>query len=194
MENGGCGRSITLHLCCSSLITLFPCSSVESLPRDTVLQKLCQPGCPMRCSPSGTDCSTVGHSSCQKTYSCMDSSRQAGGPARSLLQHGPPTGCSFLQGISTAAAWGPPRIGVCIYASPWWSMDSRGHPASVWSLHKPQGNLCSSTWSLSSRSFTDLNVCRVVSFICFFNHLSQLLCSIFYPFLNVIIQKCHRLG
>lgn len=32
MRNGGCGQLIKLRLCYSSLLMLFPCSSVESLP------------------------------------------------------------------------------------------------------------------------------------------------------------------
>ncbi|KAK4806788.1 hypothetical protein QYF61_005584 [Mycteria americana] len=43
-----------------------------------------------------------GHSSCQKTCSCVGSSPQAAVPARSLLRHGLCTGCSFLQGTSTS--------------------------------------------------------------------------------------------
>lgn len=59
--------------------------------------------------------------------------------------------------------------------------------------HGLQANLCSSAGSTSSPSFSsNLDVCRVVSFS-FFSHFSasQLLCSIFYPFLNVRIYQHH---
>ena len=44
MGNGGCGQSVMLRLCLSFLLTLFPCSSVGSLPWDTVLHELLQCG------------------------------------------------------------------------------------------------------------------------------------------------------
>lgn len=43
-ESGGCVRSVMVPLCLSFLLTLFPCSSMESLPLDSVLHKLLQHG------------------------------------------------------------------------------------------------------------------------------------------------------
>ncbi|KAK4832521.1 hypothetical protein QYF61_023853 [Mycteria americana] len=40
--NGGCGQFITRCLCCSFLLTLFPCSSMRSLPWETVLHERLQ--------------------------------------------------------------------------------------------------------------------------------------------------------
>ena len=83
------------------------------------------------CSPSGTDCSSVGppqgHKSCQQTCSNVGSSLHgATGPARSLLQRGLPTGSqppldtSFCSGVgsSTGCRW--------ISAPPWTSMGCKG--------------------------------------------------------------------
>jgi len=58
----------------------------------------------MECSPSETDCSSMGppwgHKSCQQTCSSMGSSPHgATGPARSLLQHGVYTGSQPPSGI-----------------------------------------------------------------------------------------------
>ncbi|KAK4830186.1 LOW QUALITY PROTEIN: hypothetical protein QYF61_009213 [Mycteria americana] len=54
-----------------------------------------------------------------------------------------------------------------------------------------QGNLCSSAWSISSPSFTDLGVCRAVPLT--YSHsslqLQLLLCSNFFPLLKYIIQE-----
>lgn len=65
-------------LCCSFLLTLFPCSSVGSLPQDTVFRELFQSGFSFQWGgPSGTGCSSTGSpmasSSCQKTCSRMGS-------------------------------------------------------------------------------------------------------------------------
>lgn len=95
------------------LSTLFPCSSVGSLPwkavphehfqcgsfpQAAVLQQLLQGGSLSRqCSPSGTGSSTVGplqcHRSCQQArYSRSSSLHGPTGAAMSLLQRGLPTG------------------------------------------------------------------------------------------------------
>jgi len=56
-------------------------------------------------------------------------------------------------------------------------------------LHELQGNLCSSTWSMFSPSlFPDLGVCRVVSLV-FVSSLSQLLHSLFLPFLKYVTTE-----
>ncbi|KAK4828209.1 hypothetical protein QYF61_024643 [Mycteria americana] len=94
--------------------------TMGSLPRETVLHELLQhesfpqaavlhepapawvPS--MGCSPSGTDCSSVGppqgHKSCQQTCSSVGSSLHGPtGPARSLLQHRLPMGSQPPSGI-----------------------------------------------------------------------------------------------
>uniref|UniRef100_A0A8C8A6C9 Caspase activity and apoptosis inhibitor 1 n=1 Tax=Otus sunia TaxID=257818 RepID=A0A8C8A6C9_9STRI len=63
------------------------------------------------CSPSGTGCSSVGpprgHKSCQQTCSSVGSSLHgATGPARSLLQHGLPTGSQPPSGTSPCSGVG----------------------------------------------------------------------------------------
>jgi len=99
-------------------------------------------------SPSGTDCSSVGYS-------------QATSPARKPALHGLCTGCSILQGMSTSCGTGP-STGCSVYT------------CSGVVLHGLQGAnllhhglhhmlLCSSAWSTSSPSFSDLDVCRAVS-------------------------------
>ena len=112
---------------CSSgegLLTLCPCSSMGSIPREAVpneplqhepfpraaaLYELPQRGSlPKGCSPSGTDCSIVGppwgHKLCQQTCSVVGFSLHGStGPGRSLLHCGlppgsqPPSGMPLLQ-------------------------------------------------------------------------------------------------
>ena len=69
----------------------------------------------MGCSPSGTDCSSVGpprgHKSCQKTCSSVGSSLHgATGPARSLLQHELPTGSQPPSGTQLLRRGVLPRL------------------------------------------------------------------------------------
>ena len=83
---------------------------------------------PMRCSPSGTGCSSMGppqgHKPCQQTCSRVGSSfHGATGPARSLLQCKLPKGSQpasgiLLCGYSLSCRW--------ISAPPWVSMGCRG--------------------------------------------------------------------
>ena len=66
---------------------------------------------PTGCSPSGTDCYSVGpprgHRSCQQTCSSVGSSLHgATGPARSLIQHRLPTGSPSPSGASTCSGVG----------------------------------------------------------------------------------------
>lgn len=61
--------------------------------------------------------------------------------------------------------------------------------------HRLWGNLCSSTWSISSHSFTGLSVCRAVPPT--FSHsslwLQLLLCRFFPNFFNLLCQRrCHH--
>lgn len=55
-----------------------------------------------------------------------------------------------------------------------------------------QGNLCSSTWSTYSNSFTDLGFCRVIfsTFFPFFSLTAAVWC--FYPFWSMLSQSCHQ--
>jgi len=90
------------------------------------------------CSPPGTGCSSVGHprdhKPCQQTCSGVGSSLHgSAGPARSLLQHGLPTG-SLLPSDIPLLRCGVPSTGYrWISAPPWTSMDCRGQLASPWS-------------------------------------------------------------
>ena len=174
------------------LLTLCPCSSVgslprqavlhqllpqESFPRAAVLHQLLQRGVPPTgCRPSGRDCSSVGpprgHKSCQQTCSGVGSSLHgATGPARSLLQRGLPTGSQPPVGASTCSGVGSStgcRWNLCSPSSFLRGLqgDSLPHHGL---RHGLQGNLCSGAWSASSPSFcTDLGVCRV-------SHISSLL-------------------
>jgi len=58
--------------------------------------------------------------------------------------------------------------------------------------HGLQGNLCSSAWRTSSFFFTDLAVCRVVSVT--YSHSSPLagVAQKFFPFLNMLSQRCYH--
>jgi len=82
------------------------------------------------CSPSGMDCSSVCppkvHRSCQKTRFCMGSCPQAAVSAKSLIQHGFSTGCSFLQGTSPGLVWCPPQAAGWISTPPCSSMGCKG--------------------------------------------------------------------
>jgi len=132
----------------------------------------------MGCSPSGTDCSRMGHlqgrTSCQKTCSSVGSSpwvHRSTSPARSLLQYGVSTGCSFLQGTSTSCDVGSYtsfRVDVCS------TMDLHGLQGDNMLIHglhhRLQGNFCS-----------------------FLTFLSQLLlCSSFCPFINILSQRFYQ--
>ena len=88
------------YLCCSFLLTLFPCCSVGSLPRDTVLHELLQ------CE--SFPWAAVLHKLLQYQYFSWGAVLQeqstpawalddAAGPSRSLLHCGLSMGYSFLQ-------------------------------------------------------------------------------------------------
>ena len=195
-------------------LTLFPCSSVRSLSRKTVLHKLLQresfPGCssswtvpacvlPMGCSPSGTGCSSMGppqgHKPWQQTCSGMGFSFHGStGPGRILLQHGLPTGSQPPSGIHLL--WcGVPSTGYkWISAPPWTSMGCRGTTCFTMVFMKNcKGRLS----ALTSRAplppsfFIDLGVCKVVSLT---QSHSSLFAAVapqvfFFPFLNMLSQR-----
>jgi len=83
MWNGGCGQLIAHCLCRSFLLTLFPCSSVGSLPHETVLHALLQCESFPRLQ-FFTNCSSVG------PFHGVQSFRNR------LLQHESPTGSQVL--------------------------------------------------------------------------------------------------
>uniref|UniRef100_A0A8B9MTF9 SPATS2-like protein n=1 Tax=Accipiter nisus TaxID=211598 RepID=A0A8B9MTF9_9AVES len=136
----------------------------------------------MVCSPSVTYCSSVG-----------SSLHRATGPARNLLQRGLPTGSQPPFGIHLLRRGILHGLQVDISST----VDLHGLQGD--SLphqglhHRLQGNLCSSTWSISSLSFfTDLGVCRVGSLTCSHSSLQLLfLChsNSFFPFLKMLSQR-----
>ncbi|KAM9590835.1 uncharacterized protein ACIBXB_005885 [Morphnus guianensis] len=194
------------------LITVFPCSSVGSHPRETVLHELLQRG-----------------------------SFPQAAVLHKLLQHGSFPRCAVLQ-AQTAPAWAPHGVtSPARKPAPWAPLSTdpqvlpgacssagfpRGHSllrethllrrgvlhglqvdiCSTMDLHglqgdslphhglhhRLQGNLCSGAWSTSSPSFfTDLGVCRVVSLTCSHSSLwLQFLChSNFFPPLEYVITE-----
>jgi len=149
---------------------------------------------PTGCSPSGTGCSSVGppwgHKPCQQTCSSASSSLQgSAGPARSLLQHGLPTGSQLSSGIHLL--WHGLQVEICS------TVDLHGLQGDNLPhhglLHGLLRNLCSGAWSTSSSSsfsFTDLYVCRAVSLILI--PLSSCNCcytGFFSSFLNLLSQR-----
>lgn len=115
MGNCGYGQFITLCVCQSFLLMLFPCSHMESLPQDTVLDNFLPYGpfpqdavlkelvkCgsfSMRWSPSG---SAPGPP--QVTGYAWKPAPTQSSLCGLQLQHGLPAGSSFLQGIPTCSA------------------------------------------------------------------------------------------
>lgn len=158
-----------VHLCCSFLLTLFPCSTMGSLPWDAVLQELLQRG----------TFPWVVHQECLQHGSHRQGTvhKEQTAPAWSLL-HGPQllVGCCSCTG------------------SPWAAASSGTYPPAVaWSPPGLQGNsvvvsmvLCSSAWNISSPSFfTYIGACRV--FFLVFSFLSLTAAAEhFYPLLSVL--------
>jgi len=153
----------------------------------------------MGCSPSGTGYSSVGspqgHKPCQQTCSCVGSSLHGSpGPGRSLLQCGIPTGSQLPSGIHLL--WhGVPSTGYRLISAPLWtSMGCSGTTCLTKVFHSDlQGRLS----ALASGAppppsfFTDLGVCRVISFTS--SHLSLFtaisLQSFFLPLLKYVITE-----
>lgn len=105
--DGVCSQLVLLWLCCSFLLTVFPCFSVGSFPWERVLMCVFPMGssssqtAPVRVpspgsSPSGTGCSICdspwGHRFCQQTCSRVGSSLHGSTGACFSI------GCIFLQG------------------------------------------------------------------------------------------------
>jgi len=141
------------------------------------------------CSPSGTDRSSVGphgvtSPASKPALAWAPSLHGATGPARSLLQHGLPTGSQPPSGIPLLWREVLPRLQVesCstmdLHGLQWDSLPPHGL------LHGLQGNLCSGPWSTSSPSFcTDLGVASLA-----YSHSSVLLEDFFvlFSFLNTL--------
>jgi len=177
------------------LLTLFPCSSVGSLPWDTVLHKLLQHGSLPRgavlqkqVAPTWVSHEVVSSASKPApTWAPLSMGAQVLPQACSSV--GCPQVHSILQ-ASTCSSMGSSPGCRWISAPPWTS--SLPHHGFLQGL---QGNLCSSAWSTSSPSFfTDLGVCGVVSLT--LSHSSlwlQLLMprGFFFPFLIILSQMCY---
>lgn len=90
MGNCGYGQFITLCVCQSFLLMLFPCSHMESLPQDTVLTTFSHmgPSHRMQFSKSFRKCpwSPTGHRFCLKTCCYTEFSLWATAPARPLCR------------------------------------------------------------------------------------------------------------
>jgi len=200
------------------LLTLCPCSTVRSLLREAVLHKLLQcesfplapalrevpqhRSFPTGCSPSGTGCSSVGpqqdHKPCQQTCSGVGSSLHGStGPGRSLLQRRGPHGVTASFRHPPALACGPfhgLQVDICS------TVDLHGLQGDNLPHHglhhKLQGKtLCSDILGTSSPFFfNDLGVCRVVSFTSSHSFLSAAISLqfFFFPFLNMLSQRCYH--
>jgi len=126
----------------------------------------------MGCSPSGTGCScmgpTWGHKPCQKTCSDVDSSLHGSAdPARRLLQRGLSTGSQPPSGIYLLWCGVPSMHCRWISAPPWTSMDCKGTTCLIMvfiTSCKGRSSTPASQAPPPPSFFTDLGVCKVVSF------------------------------
>jgi len=124
-------------------LTLCPCSSVGSLPRETVLHKMLQHGF----FPQAAVLHKLlqhgslpqGHKPCQQTYTGM--APFSTGPQAlpgACSSTGFPWGHSLLQ-ASPCSGTEPSRGCRWIPATPWTSMGCSGQPASPWSSPQAAG-------------------------------------------------------
>jgi len=214
MGNGGCGQFITRCLCHSFLlrgrtphtlpllqrgVTPMGDSSPQNVPKwvlptsssSSQTAPECVPS--TRCSPSGTDCSSMGpprgHKSCQQTRSSVTSSvHRPTGPARSLLQCGLSVGSQPPSGVHLL--WDRVLHGLQVDSCSTMDLHGlQGHTLPHHALlHGLQGYLHSNIWSTLSYSFfADLSVCRVVSLT--YSHFS--LPAAVPQGLNVLSQRHH---
>jgi len=189
MGNRDYGQFITRCLCCSFLLRGRTPHTLPRLQCEVPLTGDSSPqtsptsvhptGCssswtapvwvlPTGCSPSGTGCSSVchpwGHKPCQQTYSTVGSSLHGSTvPDRSLLQCGLPTGPLPPSGIYLLRR-GVPSTATgryLLHCGPPWTAGEQ--PASAWSSSQAarEGSVSSTS---SPSFFTDIGVCRVVSF------------------------------
>ena len=135
MENRGFWSVHNACLCCSFVLTLFPCSIMGSLPRDTDLHELLQCGS----FPQGTVLQ-------EQT-------------AQAWISHGPqflPGACSStgpswagasFKAHPPAAAWGPPWAAMWISALLWSSMGCSGTTCLTMVLSMGCSSPAASTWA-----------------------------------------------
>ena len=184
------------------LLILFPCSSLK-VPLTGDSSPLAAPMwvLPTGCSPSGTGCSSMGppqgHKPCQQTCSGMGSSLHGStDPGRSLLQRRAPHRVTSSFRHPPVLVWGPVhglQVEICS------TMDLRGLQGHSLPHHGLQHELqrktfCSSVSSTSSLSFfTDLGVCRVVSFTLSHSSLSTAVSQqFFFPLLEYVIPEVYH--
>ena len=200
------------------LLTLFPCSSVGSLPQETVLHELLQHesspshglqfftnSCSVgpfhrvqsfrnrqlqRGSPTGSQ--VLSPNLLQRGLLSLQKST---GPARSLLQCGLPTGSQPPSGIHLLqrGVLHGLQVDICstvdLHGLQGDSLPHHGLP------HGLQGNLCSSTWSTSSPSFfPDLGVCRVFPLAYSHSSLPGAVAQCFLPFLKYVVTEALPMG
>jgi len=147
----------------------------------------------MGCSPSETDCFSVGslraHKPCQQTCSSVGSSLPMGPQVlpEACCSMGLPQRHSLLRAHPPAPAWGffhGLQVDICctvnLHGLQWDSLPHHGLH------HRLQGNLCSGTWSTSSLFFTDLGVCRVVALTYSHSSLQLQLRRFFSPLLQYV--------
>jgi len=212
MGNGGCSQFITCWLCRSFLLTLFPCSSVGSLPWETVLHKL------PHLSPSHglqlfKNCSSVGAFHGVQSFrnrqlqrgsptgsqalpancSSVDSSLHgSAGPGRILLQHGLLMGSQpslgfHLRGVPSTGCW-------WISVPPWTSMDCKGRAClTMVFITGCRGISALASGAHPHRPSSLTLVSAELYLSCILNPLLwQLLCGNLSPFLSILSQRCYH--
>lgn len=175
MWNGGCSQFVTLHLCCSFLLMLFPCSRVRGLPQEIVLHTLLQ----HRSLPQG--CSS------SKSVSVC-SSHGVTGPVRTWSTLGFPWGHSFLQAHPALQAHvlHTPQVDLCStmdLCELWGTTCING------TLQRLQGTPWSSTWSAFFHSCSACSFCGVISLE--YSH-SPTSAAVVQPFFALSQINCRR--
>jgi len=191
MGNGGCSQFITRCLCHCFLLGgrtphTLPCSSVGSLPGQTVLHELLERGS----FPQAAALHKLPQRGSFPRGAVLQEQAAPGSaaPGRSLLQCRLSIGLQLPSGIPLLRR-GVPSTG-CRWrsATPWTSMDCRDSLPHHGLLHGLQGNLCSGTWSTSCPSFcTDLGVCRAISLTSSHSYLSTAVPQQVFPILKCVI-------
>lgn len=161
-----------VHLCCSFLLTLFPCSTMGSLPWDAVLQELLQRGTfpwvvLQECLQHGSHLQGTVH-------------KEQTAPAWSLL-HGPQllAGCCSCSGSPWAAAsfrTYPPAVA---WSPPWAAGEQRG------CLHGPLLQCLEHLFPF----LLHLHWCLQSFLSCFLIPLSHSCCRAFLPFIKHVITE-----
>jgi len=174
MGSGGCGQFITRCLCCSflsggGLLTICPCSSMRSFPRETVLHKLLQNGS----LPWGAVLQEQAAPAWLPHGVTSPASKPAlvwaplsMGPqvlAGACFSVGSPQGHSLLQ-ASPCSGVGSPQAadGDLLHRGPPWAAGAQ--PASPWSAPETaEASLLQCLEHLLPSFCTDLGACRAVS-------------------------------